>query len=169
VFDRMHGRTWKLGDNVLNDGEIIDFEMVRKGIFDPDVLGQHCLGPIRPDFTREASAGDIIVAGRDFGRGQLHDAGPFAIRARKVGLITESMSRAFFRLAISAGLVMIPFAPEIRGKIQDGDLLNVDFRSGKIHNLGTGEVIQVQPLPDFLWDFVGAGGEMEWLRKNLSP
>lgn len=166
VLERMRGRSWKIGDDVLNDGGIMDFDMVRKGIFDPEILGQHCLASIRPDFARAAAAGDIIVAGRNFGRGQLHDAGPFSIRARKVGLITESMSRAFFRLAISAGLIMIPFAPEIRGKIADGDHLDVNFRSGKIHNLDTGDVIQAQPLPDFLWEFVASGGEMNWLDKT---
>ena len=166
VSESMQGRCWQFGDDILNDGGIMDFEMVRTGVFDPAILGRHCLESLRADFARDSVPGDIIVTGRNFGRGQLHDAGPFAVRARGVGLICVSMSRAFFRLAVSAGLVMIPFAPEIEGRINDGDKLDVNFRSGSIRNLTRNETIQTQPLPDFLWDFVAAGGEMNWLAKK---
>lgn len=168
MSDKMRGRAWKFGDGVLNDGGIMDFEMVRKGVFDPEVLGRHCLAAVSPDFAKNAVPGDIIVAGCDFGRGQLHDQGPLSIKARGVGLIAESVTRAFFRLAISSGLVMIPFAPEIKSRVNDGDRLDVDFRSGRIQNLTTGETIRAQPMAEFLWEFIDAGGEKNWLQQHYS-
>jgi 3-isopropylmalate dehydratase small subunit len=162
----MKGRAWKFGDNILNDGGIMPLEMTKLGVFEPDKLARHCMIGLDPAFPDKARPGDIIVAGRQFGKGQLHVQGPLGIKGLGVGLITRSVTRNFFRLAVSAGLNMLPFAPQAEAGIDDGDRLEVDFRRGIIDNKTKGTRIEVKPLPDFLWDFMEVGGEKNWIANN---
>jgi 3-isopropylmalate/(R)-2-methylmalate dehydratase small subunit len=162
----MKGRAWKFGDNVLNDGGITTLELTRLGVFDPTELGRSCMAGIDPEFPKKAKPGDFIVAGKQFGKGQLHVQGPLGVKGLGVGLITESMTRNFFRLAVSAGVQMLPFVPGASTEIGEGDALDVDFRTGEIRNLTRGTSLRAAPLPDFLWEFIDAGGEKEWLGRK---
>lgn len=157
------GRAWKFGDGVLNDGGITALEATRKGIFDPEELAAYCMAGIDPDFPKKAKAGDVIVAGKSFGKGQLHIQGPLGIKGMGVGIICQSMTRNFFRLSVSAGVKMLPFVPDIGAQIDDGDELEVSFRQGRIRNRTRGTEIRTAPLPEFLWQFMDAGGERAWL------
>ena len=164
---RIEGRVWKFGDNILNDGEVTSVEMLRGGIFDAAVLAASCMTGIDPDFPKKARAGDIIVAGRNFGKGQNHITGPLAIKGLGLGVITESMSRPFFRQAVVAGLLMLPFVPGIGAHVSEGDLLTVDFKSGSIRNQTTGLEIQADPPPELIVEFLEAGGERAWLQQKF--
>ncbi len=161
------GRAWTFGDGVLNDGGITTLEATRKGIFDPAELAASCMAGIDPDFPKKATAGDFIVAGKSFGKGQLHVQGPLAIKGLGVGLLCESMTRSFFRLSVSAGVRMLPFVPDILSQVGDGDTLEVRFREGVIRNRTRGTEIRTAPLPDFLWQFMDAGGERAWLASQF--
>jgi 3-isopropylmalate dehydratase small subunit len=162
----MTGRAWKFGDNILNDGEIMSLEMTKLGVFEPEKLAAHCMVGLDPEFPKKARPGDIIVAGKQFGKGQLHVQGPLGIKGLGVGLISSSMTRNFFRLAVSAGMSMLPFVPAAEEGIDDGDRLEVDFRSGVIANKTRGTEIRTKPLPDFLWEFMQVGGEKNWIAMN---
>jgi 3-isopropylmalate/(R)-2-methylmalate dehydratase small subunit len=159
----MRGRAWKFGDNVLNDGGIMTLEMTRIGEFDPAALARHCMVGLDPDFPKKVKPNDVIVAGRQFGKGQLHVQGPLGIKGLGVGLVTESMTRNFFRLAVSAGVSMLPVVPGATAGIDDGDTIEVDFVGGVIHNVSKGTQIKGEPMPEFLWEFIHAGGERKWL------
>jgi 3-isopropylmalate/(R)-2-methylmalate dehydratase small subunit len=158
-----NGRAWVFGDDVLNDGGIASLEMVRKFIYDPEILKTECMRALNPVFPEQARAEDVVVAGTSFGKGQLHVTGPLSLKGVGVGLVCESVTRAFFRLSVSAGLLMLPFVPGITRKVQDGDPMDVDFRTGRIENRRTGEIIHAQPMPDFVWEILDHGGEREWL------
>ena len=160
---QLQGRVWKFGDNVLNDGQVTSVDMLRAGIFDPQVLAKSCMTGIDPDFPEKARAGDIIVAGKNFGKGQNHITGPLAIKGLGLGVITESMTRPFFRQAVVAGLMMLPFVAAIRAHVEEGDVVSVDFASGLIRNLTSGCDLQAEPMPDLMIEFLQAGGEREWL------
>ncbi|MBI1983411.1 MAG: 3-isopropylmalate dehydratase, partial [Acidobacteria bacterium] len=163
----LQGRAWKFGDNVLNDGQITTLEMLRSGIYDPAKLAAHCMAGIDPEFPKKAKPGDIIVAGRNFGKGQNHITGPLGIKGLGLGVVTESMTRPFFRQSVVAGLLMLPFVRGITEFVNDGDMLVVDFRQGTIENAGTGATLRTDPLPDLVLEFLEAGGEREWLARNF--
>lgn len=167
--DVMVGRAWVFGDDVHNDSGITSIEATRNAIFDPAVLAKTCMAGVRPEFPAQAKPGDLIVAGKQFGKGQLHVQGPLSIKGSGVGLLCESMTRSFFRLSVSAGLKMLPFVPDLTANVGDGDRLEVDFRAGTIRNLTRGVSLTAEPLPGFLWEFIDAGGEREWLAKQPSP
>ena len=164
---RIKGRVWKFGDNILNDGQVTSYELVKAGVFDPKVLAGSCMTGIDPDFPKKARPGDIIVAGKNFGKGQNHITGPLAIKGLELAVITESMSRPFFRQSVVAGLLMLPFVPGITAQVSEGDVLDVDFTSGRIANLTTGVEITCDPLPPMIAAFLEAGGERGWLQKNF--
>lgn len=161
---RMKGRAWKFGDDVLNDGGVVPGEVIRKLIVDPKILATHCMAHLNPKFPQESRPGDVIFGGRHFGKGQMHVTGPLSIKGSGVDLVTESMTRGFFRLCVTAGVPMIPFAPGVLAMISDGDSVDVDFHTGRIANLTTGQVLEAPPLPPFLWEVIDAGGERAWLK-----
>jgi 3-isopropylmalate dehydratase small subunit len=60
------GRVWKFGDSVDTSS------MAPGGLAGPtmrQVMRDHCLRGIRPDFNADVKPGDIIVAGANFGYG----------------------------------------------------------------------------------------------------
>jgi 3-isopropylmalate/(R)-2-methylmalate dehydratase small subunit len=165
---RMHGRVWKFGDNVLNDGHITSLEALKAGNYEASTLAPYCMTGLDPDFPKKASAGDLIVAGKNFGKGQNHITGPLAIKGMGIGVITRSMTRPFFRQSVVAGLMMLPFVDEIITFVDQGDVLDVDFRTGRIVNETKQREMQAEPLPDLMLEFLLAGGEREWLANQLA-
>lgn len=160
------GRAWVFGDNIPNDAGIMTIEMTRRAVYDPATLAQACMCDIDPEFPRKAQPGDFIVAGRNFGRGQLHVQGPLGIKGLGLAVVSESMSRSFFRLSMSVGVAMLPFCPDVRAGVGTGDTLEVDFGRGLVRNLTRRTELQFEPLPGFLLDILAAGGERAWLKQQ---
>ena len=165
---QMTGRVWKFGDNVLNDGHITSLEALKAGNYEAKTLAPYCMTGLDPDFPKKAAAGDLIVAGKNFGKGQNHITGPLAIKGLGLGVITQSMTRPFFRQSVVAGLMMIPFVDGITQFVEQGDVLRVDFRTGLIVNQTQHTEMRAQPLPDLMLEFLLAGGEREWLAQHLA-
>ena len=57
----------------------------------------------------------------------------------------------------------------LREKTKYGDELEVNFRTGDIKNLTSGELIKTEPLPEFILEINEAGGEKGYLKKKLAP
>ena len=55
---------------------------------------------------------------------------------------------------------------EAAEKINDGDELELDFASGEIKNLTSGESYQAQPYPAFIEKIIAADGLMGTLQKQ---
>jgi len=49
---------------------------------------------------------------------------------------------------VTAGVPFLPAAEGITKKVNQGDTLEVNFRTGEIKDLTTGEVIRTEPLPE---------------------
>lgn len=160
------GRCWKFGDNILNDGQINSLENVKKLETDPAVLAKDCMVGLDPEFPNKAKPGDLIVAGKNFGMGQLHMQGPLSIKGLGVGVVSESMTRSFFRLMITAGVPMLAFCPGVTGLVNTGDEIEVDFEKGLVKNATTGAVTQGEVLHPLLLAIISDGGELEWLKKR---
>ncbi len=164
----LKGKCWKFGDNLSNDVHILPLEEVRKLGRDIEVFKKYVMTGVAPEFPGKVRPGDIIVAGKRFGHGNIHIWGYHALKAYGVGLIVESMARGGFRNAIAAGLPVLSAAEGITGKVSQGDQLEVDFKTGEIHNLTTGERIKTEPLPRPLLEIVEAGGQQEYLQKKFA-
>jgi 3-isopropylmalate/(R)-2-methylmalate dehydratase small subunit len=158
------GRAWVFGDDVLTDGQIMDMEMTRQVVYDPERLAPLAMRALSADFADHAQPGDFIVAGRNFGRGPMHIQGAIALAARGVAVLSESMARSFFRLGVSVGLRSLPFAQGICAFAGHGDELEADFASGIVFNRSRGTRACFSPLAPAVLEIVAAGGEQTWLR-----
>ena len=117
---------------------------------------------MRPDF--KPSAGDVIVAGENFGCGSSREHAPLAIKGAGIKcVIAKSFARIFFRNSINIGLPMLECADA--EKIAEGDVLEIDAVKGTIKNMTKGETYKTVPLPPFLTEIVDSGGLVEYARK----
>jgi len=155
---------WKYGDNVDTDA-IIPARYLNTS--SEKELAAHCMEDIDPSFAREVKAGDIIVAGRNFGCGSSREHAPVAIKASGVAcVIAETFARIFFRNAINIGLPILE-CPEAVQATEAGQTLEVDLAKGIIRNLDTGQEFRAVPYPDFMLAIIDAGGLIEYTRRKL--
>jgi len=140
----------------INTDEIIPARYLNTD--DQVELAKHCLEDLDPGFVNKAKAGDVIVAGEDFGCGSSREHAVWAIRGAKVQtVIAASFARIFYRNAINCGFYLIEL-PKPLEKISDGDELEIDYKAGVIKNVTAGVEITFNPLPDFALDIINDGG-----------
>ena len=130
-------------------------------------LAKHCLEDLDADFVNKAEAGDVIVAGEDFGCGSSREHAVWAIRGAKVQtVIAKSFARIFYRNAINCGFYLIE-SSEAMEKINNGDELQFDYKAGLIKNTTAGIDIGFEPLPDFALEIINNGGLLEHIKRKM--
>jgi 3-isopropylmalate dehydratase small subunit len=99
---------------------------------DPAALAKACFIENRPDFHETVRAGDVIVAGNNFGCGSSREHAPLSIKASGVSaVVARSFARIFYRNAVNLGLPVIRCA-DLHDAVQDGDEVVVDIEHGTI-------------------------------------
>ena len=157
------GTVFKYGDNVDTD-VIIPARYLNSS--DPKELATHCMEDIDKDFVKNVNQGDIIVANKNFGCGSSREHAPIAIKAAGVScVIAETFARIFYRNAINIGLPIIE-CPEAAQAIKAGDEVKVDFDSGVITNVTTGECFQGQAFPEFMQKLIACGGLVNYINEK---
>ncbi|MEY8352326.1 3-isopropylmalate dehydratase small subunit [Lachnospiraceae bacterium 54-53] len=157
------GSVFKYGDNVDTD-VIIPARYLN--ITDGNELAKHCMEDIDKSFVSTVKAGDIIVANKNFGCGSSREHAPLVIKCAGVScVIAETFARIFYRNAINIGLPIIE-CPEAASVIREGDEVSVDFDSGIITDLTTGETFEGQAFPPFMQEIISAGGLFPYINKK---
>ncbi len=157
------GTVFKYGDNVDTD-VIIPARYLNTS--DPKELAEHCMEDIDKEFVNQVKAGDIIVARKNFGCGSSREHAPISIKASGVGcVIAETFARIFYRNSINIGLPIIE-CKEASEKIQAGDQVEIDFDTGVIKDLTTGESFQGQAFPAFMQNIMKVDGLMNYINQN---
>ena len=129
-------------------------------------LARHCLEDLDKDFVNKVKEGDVIVAGEDFGCGSSREHAVWAIRGAGVQtVIAKSFARIFYRNAINNGFYLIE-SSEAPDKINDGDELEIDYKTGLIKNKTTDTNIKFAALPDFALEIINDGGLLEHIKKG---
>jgi 3-isopropylmalate/(R)-2-methylmalate dehydratase small subunit len=129
-------------------------------------LATHCMEDLDTNFVKKVKAGDIIVAGDDFGCGSSREHAVWSIRGAKVGcVIAQTFARIFYRNAINCGFYVIELA-DVFKKISDGDEIEIDYKAGLIRNKTSGKNIEFNPLPDFALEIIRDGGLLEHIKKK---
>ncbi len=157
------GTVFKFGDNVDTD-VIIPARYLNSS--DPAELATHCMEDIDKDFIKNVKKGDIIVAEKNFGCGSSREHAPIAIKAAGVScVIAETFARIFYRNAINIGLPIIE-CPEASKKIQNSDEVEIDFNTGVIKDLTTGESFRGQAFPEFMQKIIAAEGLINYINSQ---
>jgi 3-isopropylmalate/(R)-2-methylmalate dehydratase small subunit len=165
VQEVIEGRVWTLGADVDTD-QIISGKYLT--IIDPNELKKHVFEIALPEFAAEARAGDLLVAGENFGCGSSREHAPQAMRAIGVGaVLADSFARIFYRNAINLGIPTIE-ARGVRALFERGDSARIEMRAGRVTNLRTGASVEFPPLPAHLLGLLEAGGLVEKVRQELA-
>jgi 3-isopropylmalate/(R)-2-methylmalate dehydratase small subunit len=148
----------------VNTDEIIPARYLNTD--DAAELAGHCLEDLDADFVSTCKPGDVVVAGDDFGCGSSREHAVWAIQGAEVGaVIAHSFARIFYRNCINCGFYPIEL-PDAVNKINDGDDLDIDYKTGIIANQTQGTEIAFSPLPDFALEIINDGGLLEHIKKQ---
>ena len=154
-------KVWRYGDHVDTD-VIIPARYLN--IADMTELAEHAMEDIDTTFAPQVKAGDVIVAGRNFGCGSSREHAPIVLKEKGVQcIIADSFARIFFRNAINIGLPALEIGTEVE-KIEAGDEIEVDLQSGIIRILNKEITITTNPLPEFVQKIADAGGLINFVK-----
>ncbi|MDR1826965.1 MAG: 3-isopropylmalate dehydratase small subunit [Methylobacteriaceae bacterium] len=153
--DKLTGTVMKLGKN-------IDTDQIYPGRFleltDAEDIRRHVLAGVSEDYAGKIRKGDILVAGTNFGCGSSREHAATALRfSGFAAIIAESFARIFYRNAINLGLPLI-ICPGISGKVQEGEVITVEIRTGKITAADGREIARAEPLSDYMLNILEHGG-----------
>lgn len=158
------GKVFKYGENVDTD-VIIPARHLNTS--DPSELAKHCMEDIDAGFVSQVKEGDIIVAGKNFGCGSSREHAPIAIKAAGVScVIAPTFARIFYRNSFNTGLPILE-CEEAAQKIDRGDEVEVNFKTGEIKNITKGETYQAEPFPEFISGIIENGGLVNYVKNNL--
>ena len=166
----IRGRTFVFGDNIDTDiiapgntisfglGDALEEEDVRKNAFKA----------LRPGFHKEVKAGDILVAGRNFGLGSHREPANKALVSLGFrAVIAESVARLFFRNAVAIGFHVFQ-VPGITAFVAEGEELEIDIDRSRIRNVARGTELAMEPYSPLVRRIVERGGILEVLKDRLA-
>ena len=156
------GTVFKYPDNVDTD-VIIPARYLNTA--DAKELAKHCMEDIDKSFVNRVHPGDIMVAGWNFGCGSSREHAPLVIKTCGTGcVIAKSFARIFYRNAINIGLPILECETAAE-EIQAGDQVSVDFDTGIITDVTTGNTYRAEPFPAFIQNIIKKGGLLASLKE----
>jgi 3-isopropylmalate/(R)-2-methylmalate dehydratase small subunit len=156
-------RVWKYGDDVNTD-------MLFPGKYTytcatADEIRPHLLEDLDPEFAGNVQAGDIVMAGKNFGCGSSREQPALGLRAIGIeAVVAGSFARIFYRAAINQGLVLVE-CPAAVAAFRPGDSVSLDLAGGKV--VVAGRAYSFPPLPAQILAIRDAGGLLPYARAKL--
>ena len=156
-------KVWKFGDNIDTD-IIIAARYLNTS--DEKILATHIMEDADPEFSKKISAGDVIVAGENFGCGSSREHAPLALKAAAIGaVIAKSFARIFYRNSFNTGLLILEIKET--DEINAGDELKIDVDHGAVVNLTSGKEYKFSPIPPFMQELLKSGGLIEYAKTRI--
>lgn len=148
------GKVWKFAADVNTDAILPTAVMYMQA----QQQAKHVFSINRPGWAEhEATAGDFILAGRNFGTGSSRPA-PLALNALGIKcLIADSINPLFLRNCVSFGLQAIE-CEGVSQAFDEGDIAEVSLEEGTVKNPRTGAVLQGMVIPEALLSLMRNGG-----------
>ena len=160
---KTQGLVFKYPDNVDTD-VIIPARYLNTS--NAQELAKHCMEDIDTEFVSRVKPGDVMVAGLNFGCGSSREHAPLVIKTCGTGCVSaKSFARIFYRNAISIGLPILE-CEEAAEAIAAGDEVSVDFDTGVITDITTGQTWQAEPFPAFIQNIIQKGGLLASLKEE---
>ncbi len=173
----LEGRAlWLPADNLNTDG-IYGKDVTYRDDLTPDEMATHAMRNYDPEFQQIATAGDLIVAGYNFGTGSSREQAATALAYRGIRMvIAASFSQTYLRNAFNNAFICLAspalsdamrtaFEGEEGKTIPAGEVI-VDFARSKA--TWRGETYPVSPLGPAAQELVLAGGLEQLTRRQLS-
>ena len=153
--------------------ETIDTDVLAPGKYMKSPLAEmatHCLESVRPDFAASVKPGDVLLGAENFGVGSSREQAAEVLKHLGVAaVIAPSFAGIFYRNAINLGLPVFTVADDLyqHPGLGDGADLSFDFNAATMTLATSGEVLPLQPLPEFLRDMILDGGLIPHLEKRF--
>ncbi|MFH1516182.1 MAG: hypothetical protein ABIG42_12075 [bacterium] len=139
-----------------------------RGTFNTDEFKEHCFDALDKKIRTKIAHNDIIVAGKDFAKGESGEESALALRGLGVScVIAVSVNRIFLRNAINLGfpVVILPAALDM---IEQGDILEVDPFEAIVRNVSKGLVAKGEILPKTFLRILKAGDIVNYINRKIS-
>tara|TARA_B100000315_G_scaffold181065_1_gene169896 strand:+ start:613 stop:1110 length:498 start_codon:yes stop_codon:yes gene_type:complete len=157
----MKGKAWKFGDSISTD-HISPGRYFHLRTNLPE-LTKHTLEDAREEYVKNVKAGDIVVAGKNFGMGSSREHAAIMIKMSGASaVVAKSFARIFYRNAINIGLPAIICDTD---KITDGDQLSIDLKAGRLLDETKGFELTFAPIPKAMIKILSEGGLVPYIKK----
>ncbi|MDX1688917.1 MAG: 3-isopropylmalate dehydratase small subunit [Candidatus Promineifilaceae bacterium] len=149
-------------------GDDVDTDRIIPGKYtktlDVEDLAEHVLEDLDPEFSGRVQAGDILVAGENFGCGSSREQAPVAIKAAGVAVVVaDYFARIFYRNAINVGLPVVEVGPH---EIKSGHEVEVDLANGVVRDVTAGREYEATQMPQVMIEILEAGGLVSYLGEH---
>jgi 3-isopropylmalate/(R)-2-methylmalate dehydratase small subunit len=153
VATTFEGRVWKFGDDINTDLIMPGFSLHLPA----EERNRACFSANRPGWTDLVQPGDVLVVGQNFGVGSARPIGNTFSQLGIVGIVAESFNGLGLRSCINGGLPVLA-CPGVLAAFEEGHVARVDWATGDVRNVTTGDQIEGDPLPPALREIIEAGG-----------
>jgi 3-isopropylmalate/(R)-2-methylmalate dehydratase small subunit len=152
-------------------GDCVDTDQILPGKYleltDHGEIARHALEGARESFASEFKSGEIIVAGTNFGCGSSREHAAIALKGIGASvIIAASFARIFYRNAVNLGLILLE-CPGLDRRIENGDILSVDYENGAIIDEVKNISLKCEPLSEYSLNLVRQGGIKKVMREQL--
>jgi homoaconitate hydratase len=178
--ERVNGRLVLMPLDNINTDAIYGKDYTYRDDMTPEMMAKVVMENYDPQFAARTRAGDVIVAGFNFGTGSSREQAVTCLKAKGIPLvIAASFSQTYLRNAYNNGFLCVE-VPELANRLREqlgrasapeektiipGDEVDVDFTSGAI--TWRGERFTFPPLGSVPQSLVIAGGAENLVAKKL--
>jgi 3-isopropylmalate dehydratase small subunit len=155
----VEGRVW------IIDRDDIDTDMIYHNkylsVTDPDEMGRYAFNNLEgyEDFSERARAGDIIIAGRNFGSGSSRQQAVDCFRSLGIqAILARSFGAIYERNAINAAFPILKYDSLDDLDLHTGDRIKVNFQTGVITNAKNGKTTALKPFSEVQMEIYQNGG-----------
>ena len=155
---KVEGRVWVIKkDNIDTD---MIFHNRYLAITDISEMGQYTFDNLEgyKDFAKKAKPGDIVIVGKNFGAGSSRQQAVDCFKSLGISaIIAESFGAIYERNAINNAMPILTSKGFVN-KINDGDIISVDFTNGEIVDKTQDKTYQIKPFSKSQLEIYKRGG-----------
>ncbi len=131
---------------------------------EPETIIPHLFVDFDPNFHKNTKAGDIIIAGDNFGCGSSREHPAVGLSYLGVkAVIVKSVNRIFYRSSINQGLLLIVHSEAVNA-YNPGDKVDINFDKSTI--MVGDKQFNFAPLPDKLMQIIKKKGLINWIKEQ---
>ncbi len=153
------GRVWVISQDDIDTDMIYHNRYLQ--ITDPEQMGQYIFDNLEgyEDFAKKCQSGDIVITGKNFGAGSSRQQAVDGFKTLGVqAIIAESFGAIYERNAINAAFPILTYKDLNEAQVEDGDEIEVNFKSGELKNLSKGKSAQIEPFSEVQEEIYQNGG-----------
>lgn len=153
------GRVWHIPEDDIDTDMIYHNRYLT--VTKQEEMGQYTFDNLKgfESFAKEAQPGDIIFTGKNFGAGSSRQQAVDCFKSLGISaIVAESYGAIYERNAINAAFPILTSGELDKLKIQTGDVVNINLKTGRIINQSRKEEAKALPFSDVQLDIYNKNG-----------